>query len=101
MSGACSNDCVMGWEWQAEPCSGHSSGPAPAALLHIGPWLHVPFAGWGAVALDVSHVQTQLCVGLGGTDFWRVHCSGLGDQESLGRSLRPASCKRAVGFNPK
>lgn len=64
----------MGWERQAEPCSGYSTvpNPAPAALLNTGTLLHIPFAEWGTLALDVNRVQPQLCVGLGGIGFWRV-----------------------------
>lgn len=32
----------------------------------------VPIAGWGTVALDMSHVQTYPCLGPRGTTFWRV-----------------------------
>lgn len=32
----------------------------------------VPIAGWGTVALDVSHVQTYPCLGPRGTTFWMV-----------------------------
>lgn len=58
----------------------------------------VPIAGWGTVALHMSHVQTYPCLGPRGTILEGAYEAY---QEGPGGSLSPESCKPAAALNPK